>query len=355
LDLESVTELLRTHVAVLQEPEQSLDLKSHLQGRELKNMPVAFHVGIDVAKETFEVALGVRGKIVSFGNDDSGHESLIAQLRQREPALVVLEATGGYEAPLAGALQAAGFTVAVINPKQARDFAKSMGYLAKTDRIDAMALAHLAQVIDGRADRERFLLPAPDDEREHLVALATRRRQLIEMRTAERNRLAISHKAARESIKAVIRLLQSQIDDLDIQMTHHVRTHYADIAKLLESVKGVGGNTAACLIGDLPELGRLNNRQIAKLVGVAPLNRDSGRYRGKRTIVGGRAHIRASLYMPTWTAIRHNSAIRAFYERLLKAGKPKKVALIACMRKLLVILNAMVRDRKNWDLSFHLA
>lgn len=318
-------------------------------------MPVAFHVGIDVAKETFEAALGVGGKVVSFRNDDSGHESLILQLKEHAPALVVMEATGGYEAPLAGAIQGAGFLVAVINPKQARDFAKSMGYLAKTDRIDAMALAHLAQVIDARADRERFLLPAPDAEREHLAALATRRRQLIEMRTAERNRLAISHKAARESIKAVIRALESQIDDLDIQMTHHVRTHYADIAAVLESAKGVGGNTAACLIGELPELGRLSNRQIAKLVGVAPLNRDSGRYRGKRTIVGGRAEIRASLYMPTWTAIRHNPVIRAFYERLTKAGKPKKVALIACMRKLLVILNAMIRDRKRWDLSLHSA
>jgi transposase len=354
-DFESVTELLRTHAAVLQEPEQSLDLKSHLQGWELKNMPVAFHVGIDVAKETFEAALGVGGHVVSFSNDDPGHEALIVQLKPLGPTLVVLEATGGYEAPLAGALQAAGFMVAVINPKQARDFAKSMGYLAKTDRIDAMALAHLAQVIDGRADRQRFLLPAPDAEREHLAALATRRRQIIEMRTAERNRLAISHKAARESIKVVIRTLDSQIDDLDIQMTHHVRTHYADIGSLLESLKGIGGNTAASLIGNLPELGRLTNRQIGKLVGVAPINRDSGRYRGKRTIMGGRPQVRAALYMPTWAAIRHNPVIRAFYQRLVNAGKPKKVALVACMRKLLVILNAMVRDGKHWDLSLHMA
>jgi len=317
-------------------------------------MPAAFHVGIDVAKQTIEVALG-QGKVVSFANDDSGHESLIEQLNGHAPTLIVMEATGGYEAPLAGALQGAGFTVAVINPKQARDFAKSMGYLAKTDRIDAMALAHLAQVLDARADRERFLLPAPDEDREHLAALATRRRQLIDMRTAERNRLAISHKAARESIKVVIRTLQSQIDDLDVQMTHHVRTHYADISSLLESAKGVGGNTAACLIGALPELGRLTNRQIAKLVGVAPLNRDSGRYRGKRAIFGGRAEIRACLYMPTWAAIRHNPVIRAFYQRLVEAGKPKKVALVACMRKLLVILNAMVRDGKHWDMSLHLA
>lgn len=316
-------------------------------------MPEKLHVGIDVAKDTFDAAVGVGGEVCTYSNDDAGFEALLLSLKEQGIALVVMEATGGYEAPLACTLQSAELPVAVINPRQARDFAKSMGYLAKTDRIDAAALAQLARVLDAHPDRSRFLMPPPDPGREHLAALTTRRRQLIEMRTAERNRLSLGHRAARKSIEIVIKTLQKQIDDIDGQMAAHVREHYADLAGLLSSVKGIGDGTVACLIGELPELGRLSNRQIGKLVGVAPLNRDSGRYRGKRSIFGGRAQIRSALYLPTWVAIRHNPAINTFYKRLIAAGKPKKVALVACMRKLLVILNAIVRTGKHWDSALH--
>ena len=311
-------------------------------------MPERIQVGIDVSKDSAEVSLGDRS-IASFANDDAGHERIVTELAQHEVGLVLMEATGGYEAQLACALQAAGYAVVVINPRQARDFAKSMGYLAKTDRIDAAVLRQFADVIDGRPDRERFLLPAADPQRQHLAALVGRRRQLVEMRTAERNRLSLSHKAARKSIEIVIRTLTKQIEDIEAQMAHHVQQHHADLAKLLNSAKGIGDGTVACLIGELPELGRLSNRKISKLVGIAPLNRDSGQYRGKRMIGGGRAEIRTALYMPTWVAIRHNAVIGAFYRRLIANGKPKKVALVACMRKLLVILNALVRTNTLWQ------
>ena len=316
-------------------------------------MPNPIHVGIDVAKDSFEAALGVGGEGGSFANDDSGFDTLLSQLKAYEVRLVVMEATGGYEAQLACVLQSAGYAVAVVNPRQARDFAKSMGYLAKTDRIDARALAEFARVIDSHPQRERFVELLPDPERQHLAALVTRRRQLVDMRTAERNRLSLGQRAARKSIETVIRTLQREIDDIEGQMLRHVNEHHANLAALLSSAKGIGEGTVASLIGELPELGRLSNRQIGKLVGVAPINRDSGNYRGKRTTFGGRASLRSALYMPTWAAIRHNCVIRAFYQRLVAAGKPKKVALVACMRKLLVILNAMVRTGKHWDDSLH--
>jgi len=319
----------------------------------MKSAPKPIHVGIDVAKESFEVGLGAGGEVCSFANEDKGFDALLLRLKEFDVSLVVMEATGGYEAQLACALQAAGYQVAVVNPRQARDFAKSMGYLAKTDRIDAAALSEFAQAIDGHPQRARFVHPLPDPEREQLAALVTRRRQLVEMRTAERNRLCLGHRSARKSIEAVIKVLQRQLDDIEAQMARHVKEHHADLAALLSSAKGIGDSSVATLIGELPELGRLTNRQIAKLVGVAPLNRDSGAQRGKRTIFGGRAALRSALYMPTWAAIRYNPAIRAFYQRLIAAGKPKKVALVACMRKLLVILNAMVKSGKHWDNSIY--
>jgi transposase len=317
----------------------------------MKGVPNSIQVGIDVAKRGFEVSFGVGGEVVSFTNDDAGFEALLLRLKGLDVGMVVMEATGGYEAQLACAVQAAGYAVAVVNPRQARDFAKSMGYLAKTDRIDAAALSEFAQALDGHPQRERFLQPLSDPERQNLAALVTRRRQLLEMLTAERNRLSLGHKAARKSIEAVIKALQRQLDDIELQMVVHVNQHHRALADLLGSAKGIGRNTIAVLIAELPELGRLSNRQIGKLVGVAPLNRDSGMHRGKRTTFGGRAAVRSALYMPTWVAIRHNPVIRAFYQRLIAAGKAKKVALVACMRKLLVILNAMVRSGKQWDYS----
>jgi len=318
-------------------------------------MPKLIEVGIDVAKATFDVCLGVAGELCHFDNDAPGHERVISRLKEFEVSLTVLEATGGYERALVCALQAAGYVVAVVNPRQARDFAKAMGYLEKTDRVDAGMLAEFAQTLDRHPKRATFITPLLDAERAQLAALVGRRRQLVDMLTAERDRLAMSHKAARTSISAIIKALQRQLDDIEAKMAAHVHKHHADLAELLSSAKGVGGTTAACLIAQLPELGRLSNRQIGKLVGVAPLNRDSGRQRGRRTIFGGRAALRSALYMPTLAAITHNAVIRAFYQRLVAAGKLKKVAIIAAMRKLLTILNAMVRDGKRWDDSLHKA
>lgn len=316
-------------------------------------MPELIHVGIDVAKAQIDVCLGVGGELCSFANDDQGFDALLLKLKELQVRLVVMEATGGYEAQLAAALQAGGYDVAVVNAKQARDFAKSMGYLAKTDRIDAGVLAQFGQVIDAHPKRQTFIQPLPDPGREYLAALVTRRRQLSDMLVAERNRLSIGHRASRKSIEMIIKALKRQLDDIEAEMTRHIGEHHGDLKALLESAKGIGQISAAVLIALLPELGHLTNREICKLVGVAPLNRDSGTHRGKRAIFGGRMSVRNALYMPTVAAIRHNPVIRSFYQRLVAAGKPKKVALIAAMRKLLVILNAMARNGAHWDGSLH--
>jgi transposase len=321
----------------------------------MKNVPKPIEVGIDVAKDSFDVSLGLGGELCQFGNDAPGHEGLLSRLKDFAVSLIVMEATGGYERALMCTLQAAGYTVAVVNPRQAREFARAMGYLEKTDRIDAGMLAAFAQTLERHPKRATFIAPLPDAERTELAALVGRRRQLVDMLTAERNRLAMSHKAARRSITAIIKALQRQLDDIETKMAAHVKKHHADLAERLASAKGIGPNTVATLIAELPELGRLSNRQISKLVGVAPLNRDSGHQRGRRTIFGGRAGLRRALYMPTLVATTHNPVIRAFYQRLIGAGKAKKLALIAAMRKLLTILNAMVKSGKPWDNSLHTA
>lgn len=318
-------------------------------------MSEPIHVGIDVAKDTLEVAFGPEAGTQSFANDDDGHEALVIALNTQCVDLIVMEATGGYEAHCACTLQAAGFAVAVVNPRQARDFAKAMGYLAKTDCIDAGVLAGLASVLARRPERDKVVRVLPSGEQQRLHAMVLRRRQLVQMLVAERNRLATSHPAARPSIEVLIKTIRKQIVEIEGELASHVAHHHADVAKLLQSVKGVGPNTCVVLIADLPELGTLNSREITALVGLAPFNRDSGTMRGRRTIFGGRAHVRCALYMATMVAMRHNRVIKTFYERLLAAGKPKKVAIVACMRKLLTILNAMVRTGKKWDETCHFA
>jgi len=345
----------RAPVTVPLEPEQLFEPSSHSQGREKRNMPESIVVGIDIAKKTFDAAIGVAGHTETFSNDDAGHDALLAQLAQRPVELVVMEATGGLERDLACALDAAGFAVAIINPRQARSFARAMGYLAKTDRIDAKALAELAQVISRHAERERFITPLPSPDQQALQALVARRRQLVAMHVAEHQRLSVCHAAAQKSIEAIILAIRAQIDDVEAELARHIQTHHADLAKRLESVRGVGPATVASLIADLPELGHLSRRQISALVGVAPFNRDSGQMRGKRAVFGGRGQIRRHLYMAALAAIRFNEVIKCFYNRLVAVGKPKKVAIVACMRKLLTILNAMVRTGKSWDSSYHLA
>lgn len=318
-------------------------------------MPETIVVGIDIAKQTFDAAIGVVGTIESFANDDIGHDALLARLAGLTVELVVMEATGGLERDLACALQAAGFAVAVVNPRQARDFAKAMGHLAKTDRIDAKALAELAQVLARHPERDRFISVLPTPEQQALQALVARRRQLVVMHVAEQQRLSLSHAATRKSIEAIIQAIRAQLDEVETELERHIEAHHADLAKRLRSVRGIGPATIATLIADLPELGRLSRREIGALIGVVPFNRDSGKMRGKRSIFGGRGAVRQGLYMATLAAIRFNAVIRVFYDRLVLAGKPKKVAIVACMRKLLTILNAMAKSGKAWDESLHFA
>jgi transposase len=307
-------------------------------------------VGIDVASEHVDVvAIGAElaASLARVSNDADGHSALADGLARLQPALVLMEATGGYEAALACALQAAGLRVAVINPRMARDFARAMQRLAKTDRIDAATLAELAGVLARRPDAERFIRPLSEPEQQDLAALVTRRRQLVGMQLSERQRLRLARPVARPSIEAMIEAIKRQLDDVEAAMARHVEQHHFALAKVLQGVAGIGKVAAATLIAELPELGRLNRRQICALVGVAPYANDSGSSRGRRRIAGGRFEVRRALYMATLTATRHNTAIRDFYERLVAAGKLKKVALIACMRKLITHLNAIARDHLN--------
>jgi transposase len=311
-------------------------------------------VGIDVAKAHVDVwVLGAQLEAQRFDNEAEAHSALAAALKPLGVALVVMEATGGYEAALACALQAAGLPVAVVNPRQARDFAKSMGRLAKTDRIDARMLAEFAAVLVRRDDLASLIRPLADAQQQALAAMVTRRRQLVTMMLSERQRLQLAIAIVRPSIEAMIEAIRKQLDDVEAQMVSHVQAHYAELDKLLRSASGIGPVASATLIAELPELGRLNRREIAALVGVAPMANDSGNTKGRRRVQGGRFEIRRVLYMATLTAARHNPAIKTFYNRLLEAGKLPKVALVACMRKLLTTLNAMVRTNKPWDKSLH--
>lgn len=324
-------------------------MNSNLQGWDAK-----LCIGVDVCKDWLDVSIG-RDRLERCANDVAGHDGLIKTLKHGAVDLIVLEATGGFEFEVACALQAAGFAVAVVNPRQARDFAKAMGLLAKTDRVDARMLAQFADVLARHPQRERYLKPLADEALQALGALVTRRRQGLDMLTAERNRLRMSHATARKSIKDVIELLKRQLDTLNRQLARHVNAHNADIAQLLRSAKGVGPVLTSTLISALPELGHLPRRKISALVGVAPLACDSGAYSGKRACWGGRADVRNTLYMATLAAIRHNPVIHAYHERLIQRGKPPKVAIVACMRKLLTILNAMLRDHKPFELAMQAA
>lgn len=307
-------------------------------------------VGIDVSSQTLEVASSaVPSSTWQVSNDAAGIEALAAQLSTAAPALIVLEATGGYEFEAACALQAAGLAVAVVNPRQARDFARAMGALAKTDALDARMLAAFARVLHQHPERERFVKPLAGAELQRLQALVLRRRQLVQMLTAERQRLRLSHAAARPSIERVIEFLKAELDGCDAEVAAHVEQHHGELAAALASVPGVGAASVAVLLAELPELGTIDRRRVAALVGVAPLNRDSGQMRGQRSIWGGRADVRRTLYMATLSAVRFNPVLKAHYEHLLAAGKRKKVALVACMRKLLTILNAIAKHRSQWN------
>lgn len=311
-------------------------------------------VGIDVAKATVEVAISGRQKTLALSNDEAGYAALLAQLSSLNVGLVLLEATGGFELACATALQLAGLAVAVVNPRQARDFARAMGYLAKTDRIDAAVLADMARTLLARGDLSKLVKPLPDAQQLELQALVTRRRQLMAMKLAEDHRMKMPGVRQRRSLNTIIKALDREIARVDKDLQAFVGANHAELAALLDSVKGVGKATISTLLAEVPELGKLSGREVSALVGVAPINRDSGTMRGKRSIFGGRPDVRRVLFMAALVASRHNPVIKAFYQRLLAAGKPKKVALVACMRKLLTILNAMVRSGKPWDQALHL-
>ncbi|MDC9594951.1 IS110 family transposase [Xenorhabdus sp. IM139775] len=317
------------------------------------SQPNPLCVGIDVSKATLDIAASSDIAQFTVGNDSDGFDTIIAELKKYPVVLILMEATGGLEAAVACELQANGFDVAVVNPHQARDFARAMGYLAKTDRIDARALAQMAEVINHHPERQRFIRALPDAERQVLAAIVVRRRQLIAMIVAERNRLHLAHPQSRKSINIIIKALEDELARIDTDMNNHIQNHFKELADQLSRVKGIGTMTTAALMAEVPELGSLSRREISALVGVAPVNRDSGTMRGRRTIFGGRAGVRTALYMAALVATRFNPVIKVFYERLLAAGKPKKVALVACMRKLLTILNAMLRKNEEWDESYH--
>jgi transposase len=302
-------------------------------------------VGIDVAKAHLDVALRPTGEQWTMSNEDTSIAALVAQLQAVAPTLIVREATGGYQRAAVAALVAAGLPVVVANPRQTRDFAKATGQLAKTDALDARALAHFAEAVRPTPR------PLPDAQTEALRALLTRRRQLVAMRTAELNRLASAPPQVHADLQAHITWLAQRLASLDdtLDTTLRASPAWRERETLYRSVPGIGPVSARTLLLDLPELGTLSRQRIAALAGVAPFNRDSGTLRGHRTIWGGRAPLRATLYMATLVAVRHNPVLQAFYERLLAAGKAKKVALTACMRKLLTSLNAMVKHQTPWQ------
>jgi transposase len=304
----------------------------------------ALYVGIDVAKAQLDIAVRPSGEQWTAPNDEVGITTLVARVQALRPTLVVLEATGGREVPVAVALATAGLAVAVVNPRQVRDFARAIGQLAKTDALDAQLLAHFAE---GVRPTPR---PLPDAQAQELSALLTRRRQLVAMRTAERQRLDTALPAVRRHIQRHLAWLDQELADVDRHLHDAVQASPLWRAQedLLRSVPGIGPTTALTLLVEVPELGQLDRKAIAALVGVAPLNCESGTLRGRRLVWGGRARVRAVLYMATLVATRHNPTIRAFYQRLCAAGKPKKVALTACMHKLLLILNAILRHRIPW-------
>jgi transposase len=324
----------------MQQPEEAGVMGGRMQ------QPEEVVVGIDVAKAALDVAVRPSGDERHLSNDSAGIADLVGCLRALSPHLIVVEATGGYEAPLVAELGIAHLPVAVVNPRQVRDFARATGRLAKTDRLDAQTLAHFGHAVRPTPR------PLPDAEAQALAALVERRRQVVGMRTAEQNRLEATRvPPVRDRIQAHLVWLEADLGEIDEDLRR--RLHASPLWRaqddLLRSVPGVGPTLALTLLAELPELGRLSHAQIAALVGVAPLNRDSGTRRGRRAVWGGRRAVRTALYMGTLRATRCNPPIQAFYARLLAAGKAKKVALVACMHKLLTILNAMVKHQAPWQ------
>ena len=311
----------------------------------MQTLQPPIHVGVDVSKAHLDMDTYPQAAPQRFTNDESGRLVLCTQLQALAPTLIVVEATGGLESPLVGLLAAQGLSVAVINPRQARDFAKAIGVLAKTDQVDAFLLARFAQAIKPPV---RALKP---EETQALDAVLTRRRQLVEMVTAESNRQSSANARVAKQIHQHIVWLEKRLDESNDDLDNMIRNSplWQHKAEIMQSIPGVGRVTATMFLADVPEIGTLSRREISALVGVCPYSRDSGSFRGRRSIWGGRARVRAALYMAAIVASRHNPVIKAFYEKLTRAGKAKKVALVACMRKLLVIINTMLKNDSAWN------
>jgi transposase len=308
-------------------------------------METKVFVGIDVSKDSLDVAIGPGKEIITFTNDQKGVDALIKKLSRIGPELIVLESTGGYERLATSSFVEARLPVVIVNPRQVRDFAKSAGILAKTDAIDARVITRFAAAV------KPDVRPLKDHATSELTALVTRRRQIVEMIVVENNRLKLANKRNEKDIKDHIRWLEKRLDKIEADIGNMIKNSPIWRCKddILQSVPGIGPTTSAILICDLPELGFLSQKKIAMLAGLAPLNCDSGKYKGRRRIWGGRASVRSGLYMATLAAIRWNPAIKGFYQRLIAAGKCHKVAATACMRKLLIIVNAMLRDQTLWE------
>lgn len=307
-------------------------------------------IGIDVSKNLLDLADSLTQETWQVANEEAGITGLVDCLTPLKPTLIVLEATGGLEIPLASALYANRLPVVVVNPRQVRDFAKATGKLAKTDALDARVLAHFAAAIRPEVRKIK------DDETQELAALVTRRRQLIGMLATEKTRLRQAPKWIRKDIKEHIQSLQKRLSKIDRELSKTIKNSsvWRENDQIIQSIPGAGPVLSISLLAGVPELGVLSRRQIAALVGVAPLNRDSGQFRGRRCIWGGRANVRAALYMAAVSAMRHNPVIRTLYERLIEKGKPFKVAITACMRKLLTILNTMIKNQTLWNPKYQL-
>lgn len=304
-------------------------------------------IGIDVAKKFFDVHILATGQDERFSNDDKGIQQCLQRCQQESSELIVMEATGGYESLLAGTLQAEGLAVAVVNPRRIRDFAKASGQMAKTDRLDAQIIARYGAILEPKPTEQI------SDNARKLKALVSRRHQLVQMHTAECNRTEHAmDKEIKSSLATVVRTIEKQIEKINKQITDHIdrQPELKQRAESLKTVPGIGETTANMLVTELPELGRYNRRQIAALVGVAPMNRDSGMFRGKRMTGGGRRHVRARLFMPTLVAVQYNPVLKKYYQKLIQQqGKCKMVALTAVMRKLLCIMNTMLKNNQKWN------
>ncbi|EIJ6536528.1 IS110 family transposase [Salmonella enterica] len=310
-------------------------------------------IALDISSKSLDVHFKSDGNAFSVPNTEEGLNRILKSLTAYDVSLVLMESTGGYEDLAACFFQDHGFDVVVVNARHARNFARAMGKLAKTDQIDAAVLADMAFMIDASHDRDRYIKPLTDEQRKRLSVMTVRRRQVVGLISTEKQRLTRADDWTRASIKKTIKALTTELRHIEQQISAHVKKNFVDLSKMLLSIPGIGEQAMTILIGEVPELGKADRRTISALIGVAPFNHDSGNFRGRRRIWGGRQSVRNVLYMGIISATRFNPVIRSFYNRLVSAGKPKKVALIACMRKLLTIINAMMRTGKPFDVGLH--